>query len=181
MSQEGIPIPPPTFEFLVLSIKMQAEMQLGLMNFGQEKDAGPDLAGARHAIDILAMLAEKTRGNLAVEEQRLIENSLTELRFRFVQASREAAAKPAATAEPPAERVKVELSTDTDVSSKTEESKERPQERVEATFTVEATSGTAAPAAGKKKGKNDSEEDSSISSSGVKVTDRRSSGAKDSE
>ena len=31
------------------------------------------------------MIQEKTRGNLSLEEQRLIENSLTELRFRFVQ------------------------------------------------------------------------------------------------
>ena len=37
------------------------------------------------------MLAEKTRGNLSLDEQRLIENSLTELRFRFVQASESAA------------------------------------------------------------------------------------------
>ena len=36
---------------------------------------------------MLGMLAEKTRGNLSLDEQRLIENSLTELRFRFVQAS----------------------------------------------------------------------------------------------
>ena len=41
---------------------------------------------ARHTIDMLAMIQETTRGNLSVEEQRLIENSLTELRFRFVQA-----------------------------------------------------------------------------------------------
>jgi hypothetical protein len=33
------------------------------------------------------MIAEKTRGNLALDEQRLIENALTELRFRFVQVS----------------------------------------------------------------------------------------------
>ena len=32
------------------------------------------------------MLQEKTRGNCRMEEQRLVENSLTELRFRFVQA-----------------------------------------------------------------------------------------------
>jgi len=31
------------------------------------------------------MLAEKTKGNLTLEEQRLIENSITELRFRYVQ------------------------------------------------------------------------------------------------
>ena len=45
------------------------------------------LGAARHAIDMLAMIPEKTRGNLSIEEQRLIENSLTELRFRFVQVS----------------------------------------------------------------------------------------------
>ena len=32
-------------------------------------------------------LLEKTKGNLAMEEHRLLENSLTELRFRFVQVS----------------------------------------------------------------------------------------------
>jgi len=35
------------------------------------------------------MLHEKTRGNLTLEEQRLVENSLTELRFRYVQALEE--------------------------------------------------------------------------------------------
>ena len=85
MSDAGFPIPPPTFEFLVFSLKTQAEMRLGLLNFGEEKDAAPDLPSARHAIDLLAMIAEKTKGNLSIEEARLIENSLTELRFRFVQ------------------------------------------------------------------------------------------------
>ena len=45
----------------------------------------PDFRIARHTIDMLNMLEEKTRGNLTMEEQRLIENSLTELRFRYVQ------------------------------------------------------------------------------------------------
>jgi hypothetical protein len=87
MSETDFPLPPPTFEFLVLSLKMQAEMRLGLFPTGQEQEEAPDLPAARHVIDLLAMLAEKTRGNLALEEQRLIENSLTELRFRFVQVS----------------------------------------------------------------------------------------------
>ena len=43
---------------------------------------------------MLGVLLEKTKGNLSLEEQRLLENSLTELRFRFVQVSDEAA-KPA--------------------------------------------------------------------------------------
>ena len=85
MSDSGFPLPPPTFEFLVFSLKTQAEMQLGLFQFGEASEEPPNLPAARHAIDLLAMIAEKTRGNLSLEEQRLIENSLTELRFRFVQ------------------------------------------------------------------------------------------------
>ena len=95
MSESEIPLPPPTFEFLVFSLKTQAEMRLGLLAFGEEQDTKPDLSAARHAIDLLAMIAEKTRGNLSLEEQRFIENSLTELRFRFVQVSEDAQKKPA--------------------------------------------------------------------------------------
>ncbi len=87
----GFPIPPANFLFLVESILMQAQMQLGLLNLGEndEKDeqSEPNLPLARHSIDLLGMLQEKTRGNLSVEEQRLLENGLTELRFRFVQVS----------------------------------------------------------------------------------------------
>jgi hypothetical protein len=92
MSETDFPLPPPTFEFLVFSLKTQAEMQLGLYSFGDEKSAdGPNLPAARHAIDLLSMIAEKTRGNLSLEEQRLTENALTELRFRYVQATEKAA------------------------------------------------------------------------------------------
>jgi hypothetical protein len=72
---------------LVLSLRTQAEVQLGLFHFGEDKDRPePDLEAARHSIDLLGILQEKTRGNLTLEEQRLLENSLTELRFRYVQA-----------------------------------------------------------------------------------------------
>jgi hypothetical protein len=85
-----IPLPPASFSFLVLSLRAQAEMQLGLMQFGEEKGAEPDLPLARHSIDLLGILFEKTKGNLTLEENRLLENSLTELRFRFVQVSEKA-------------------------------------------------------------------------------------------
>jgi hypothetical protein len=87
MTENDFPLPPPTFEFLVFSLKTQAEMRLGLLKFGEEQEDTPDLAAARHAIDLLAMIHEKTRSNLSMDERRLIENSLTELRFRFVQVS----------------------------------------------------------------------------------------------
>ncbi len=88
MSESDPLIPPATFEFLVASLRTQAEIQMGLLHFGAEEERPePNLPLARHAIDLLAMLGEKCKGNLSWEEQRLIENSLTELRFRFVQAS----------------------------------------------------------------------------------------------
>lgn len=106
MSETDFPLPPATFEFLVVSLKMQAEIRL----FGgdSEDNGGPDLAAARHAIDLLAMLLEKTRGNLSLEEQRLIENSLTELRFRYVQAVEDSAKASAARESKPAGEAKPE-------------------------------------------------------------------------
>ena len=109
MSEKEYPLPPATFDFLILSLKTQAEVHLGVLSFGEEKDRPePEFRVARHSIDLLAMLQEKTRGNLAMEEQRLLENSLTELRFRFVQAmeqhQKKAASAPessATTSEPP--------------------------------------------------------------------------------
>jgi hypothetical protein len=52
------------------------------------------------------MLQEKTRGNLSMEEQRLLDNTLTELRFRYLQAfeneQKKKAESSAATGDPPA-------------------------------------------------------------------------------
>jgi hypothetical protein len=86
-----MPLPPASFTFLVLSMRAQIELQLGLMQFGEEEKHEPNLDLARHTIDLMGMLLEKTKGNLTLEEQRLLENSLTELRFRFVQVSEDAA------------------------------------------------------------------------------------------
>jgi Domain of unknown function (DUF1844) len=88
----NLPIPPADFLFLVESILMQAQIQLGLLNLGeQDERPEPNLPAARHSIDLLGMLQEKTKGNLTAEEHRLLENGLTELRFRFVQISNELA------------------------------------------------------------------------------------------
>ena len=77
------PLPPASFDMLVLSLAMQAQMELG-GGMPQEGRA-PNLDIARHTIDLLAMLQEKTKGNLSMEENRMLENTLTELRFRYVQ------------------------------------------------------------------------------------------------
>ncbi|MGI8991854.1 MAG: DUF1844 domain-containing protein [Bryobacteraceae bacterium] len=89
-----MPLPPASFEFLVISLRAQAEMQIGLMHFGPDNQKPkPNLEMARHSIDLLDVLHEKTKGNLSLEEKRLIENTLTELRFRYVQAVKESAPK----------------------------------------------------------------------------------------
>jgi len=105
MSDQEYPLPPATFEFLILSLKAQTEMHLGMYHFGEEKDRpAPDFRIARHTIDLLAMLQEKTRNNTTMEEQRMVDNALTELRFRFVQAmEKHSAEKNAAKAVPEAE------------------------------------------------------------------------------
>lgn len=96
-----MPIPPADFMFLVQSILFQAQMQLGLLHFGKEDEpAEPNLPLARHSIDMLAMLQQKTRGNLSLEEQRMLENGLTELRFRFVQVGDELKKKSSPVVEP---------------------------------------------------------------------------------
>jgi hypothetical protein len=88
LARQGLP--PASFEFLILSLRAQTEMQLGLFHFGDDKEKPqPDFDLARHSIDMMNVLLEKTRGNLTLDEQRLLENSLTELRFRYIQAVEE--------------------------------------------------------------------------------------------
>ena len=55
------------------------------------KPSEVNLDGAAQMIDILALLDQKTRGNLTAEERQILEQVLYELRLRFVQASGSAA------------------------------------------------------------------------------------------
>ncbi len=90
MNEERMPMPPATFEFLVYSLRTQAEMSMGLYQFEDtEEEPEPDFEVAQHSIDMLSMIAEKTRGNLSTEEELLLHNTLAELRFRFGQAAPE--------------------------------------------------------------------------------------------
>jgi hypothetical protein len=49
-----------------------------------------DLVQARHTIDILMMLREKTRGNLTPDEEALLQDLLPQLQMAYVQATRQA-------------------------------------------------------------------------------------------
>jgi hypothetical protein len=98
-------LPPASFMFLLESLLMQTQMQLGLFPFSEkEEDNQPNLTLAKHSIDLLSVLQDKTRGNLSTEENRLLENGLTEMRFRFVQVSDELKKKQSPIATPAADK-----------------------------------------------------------------------------
>jgi hypothetical protein len=75
-------IPPVDFNLFVLSLNNAA---LGHMGEDASAASGVNLAMARHTIDMLCMLEEKTRGNLTGEEERLIHQVLFDLRMRFAR------------------------------------------------------------------------------------------------
>ncbi len=85
----SMPIPPADFSFLVYSLTTQAQIQLGLLRIDENEPPSANLPVARHTIDMLGMLQEKTRGNLDLQEKLLLENTLTDLRYRYVQATQE--------------------------------------------------------------------------------------------
>ncbi|MDE3105185.1 MAG: DUF1844 domain-containing protein [Acidobacteriota bacterium] len=91
---------PPAMDFvqLIQSFYMTALMQLGGTAMeGQQPQV--DLMGARQSIDMLAVLEEKTRGNLTPDESRLVESALFELRMGFLEVT-QALARSAAARNP---------------------------------------------------------------------------------
>jgi len=96
----GMERPPEmSFEQIVQSIYMTTIMQLGgTTQEGQQPKI--DLMGARQSIDMLAILAEKTKGNLPPAESQLMENALFEVRMGFLEVT-QALARSAANRQPP--------------------------------------------------------------------------------
>jgi hypothetical protein len=76
-------LPPASFPTLVQSILTQILFYLGdLSTRGAEPSVNLDMA--KHQIDILGILEEKTRGNLTPEEKQLLDTALYETRMRYV-------------------------------------------------------------------------------------------------
>lgn len=73
-----------TFERFLASLYMTGMLQLGLMH---EQGGQPqlDLIGARQTIDTIALLSDKTKGNLTPKEQGFLQNALYELRMAYVE------------------------------------------------------------------------------------------------
>ena len=72
------------FEKFIASLYMSALMQLG-MAAPEGGQPHVDLMGARQTIDIIALLQEKTKGNLAPKEETMLQNVLYELRMAYLE------------------------------------------------------------------------------------------------
>jgi len=92
---EGIDAYPPiqaSFELLVTTFVSEAMMSLGQMPHPGSNQLGFDPAHARFAIDMLEVIAEKTKGNLEADEDRGLQEVLHQLRMAFVAISNQQSA-----------------------------------------------------------------------------------------
>lgn len=78
------PLPPVTFEQLVQQFYVSAMIQMGA-GTAEGQRARVDIVGARNAIDLLGVLAEKTKGNLTEAEDRTLQTVLFDLRMAFLE------------------------------------------------------------------------------------------------
>jgi hypothetical protein len=93
--------PEPSFAELVNLIVMQALAGLGLLAGPGGERIPPNIEVAKHFIDMLQMLEDKTKNNLTPDEKRLLDQVLYETRMSFVQmAGAGAVPPPAAPAGP---------------------------------------------------------------------------------
>ncbi len=79
------PQPAITFDHLVNQLYVTSMIQMGAGQDGQR--ARIDILGARQTIDLLGILAEKTKGNLTEAEDRALQSSLYEARMAFLELS----------------------------------------------------------------------------------------------
>ncbi len=75
------------FSTFVITLSTSAMLYLGEIPDPDGNKVEVNLPMAKHSIDLLVMLREKTRGNLSEEEQKLLDQMLYDLRMKFVKKS----------------------------------------------------------------------------------------------
>lgn len=81
-------MPEVTFPAFVMSLNTSALYHLGEIADPHTGKKIVDLDLARHAIDTLVMMQEKTKGNLSGDETELLKNILYDIKLRFVNAAK---------------------------------------------------------------------------------------------
>jgi hypothetical protein len=79
------PLPKGNFAALISMLTTQALFALGLIQVRGQDERKPDLEMARYNIDLLETLQEKTKGNLTKEEEKVLKNTISEIRMGYVK------------------------------------------------------------------------------------------------
>ena len=79
-------LPKIDFSSFILSLYSSGLVHLGKVEDPSTGEKKLDLALAKHTVDMIAMLEEKTRGNLSKDEENLLKSLLSEIRLAFVEA-----------------------------------------------------------------------------------------------
>ncbi len=78
-------MPEVTFTTLIMSLNTSALYHLGELDNPETGEKNKDVVLCKHTIDTLQLLKDKTSGNLTEKEKVLLDNILTDLRFRYVK------------------------------------------------------------------------------------------------
>jgi len=81
------------FATFIMSLSHSAVMHLGEVPHPETDKVEQNLTLARQTIDLIALLEEKTKGNLSGDEERILTQVLFDLRMRFVEVQKKAEAK----------------------------------------------------------------------------------------
>lgn len=84
-----------SFTTFILSLSTSVLVNLGELPDPIANESSLNLPLAKQTIDIIEMLQEKTKGNLAEDEDRIIENMLYDLRIKYVEAAKKHATEEA--------------------------------------------------------------------------------------
>ena len=82
------PLPEVNFNSLIFSLSSSALLHLGEIADPQTGEKKKDLVLAKHTIDTIGMLKEKTKGNLTEEEEPFLESVLADLRWRYIKVAK---------------------------------------------------------------------------------------------
>jgi len=83
-------LPPPSFSLLVTTFASQGAVAFGLIPNPIDGKTEVRLELGRHAIDMLDILEQKTKGNLTPDEAQFLEHVLHQLRMGFLEATKKA-------------------------------------------------------------------------------------------
>lgn len=92
-TQERTP-PEARFDLFISSLAMEALIALGDVPHPVTRKQAANLPQAKYLVDLLGILEEKTKGNLVVEEQQLISDTVYQLRMRYLAKAPGGAAGP---------------------------------------------------------------------------------------